>query len=128
MSTGWAGGATLEEQGQRLERSGKRRRFRRETGGWGLPEGKWAQTKRHKDSRCQLDSAAGPRGAVIVPHRRRVRRRGGAEAEVRREQQGLCWELLSDGSGGGGKVFVKGESRSRMPRFVFVLVLIFQLC
>lgn len=78
-----------EEQGQRLERSGKRRRFRRETRGMGLPEGKRAQTKRHKDSRRQLDSAAGPRGAAIAPEACQEERR--AEAEVRREQQGLCW-------------------------------------
>lgn len=81
MSTGWAGGATLEEQGQRLERSGKRRRFRRETGGWGLPEGKRAQTKRHKDSRCQLDSAAGPPGAVIAPEACQEERRGRGRSE-----------------------------------------------
>lgn len=101
MSTGWAGGATLEEQGQRLERSGKRSVFAGKPGGWGLPEGKRAQTKRHKDSRCQLDSAAGPPGAVIAPEACQEERRGRGRSEE--GAAGAVLVTISDGSGGGGQ-------------------------
>lgn len=55
--------------------------FAGKPGGWGLPEGKRAQTKRHKDSRCQLDSAAGPPGAVIAPEACQEERRGRGRSE-----------------------------------------------
>lgn len=63
---------------------------------------------------------------MIAPEACQEERRGRGRSEE--GAAGAVLGTISDGSGGGGKVFVKGESRSRMPRFVFVLVLIFQLC
>lgn len=73
-----------------------------------------------------MDSAAGPPGAVIAPEACQEERRGRGRSEEGAAGAVLVTTLRRLRRR--GKVFVKGESRSRMPRFVFVLVLIFQLC